>query len=157
MKTLIFKAVLMIGIMVGISNYLMYLSTGKSPFSFDSLSFGKPSVDASASKLKNLMPAGKDQAYKWTDENGTVHYSSEPPSHHQKAELIEVNPDTNLVQGLRIETEQGSESKAPVNSAPQRQLPQGSIYNPETIKTLMDDAKGVQETLNKRYESLEKH
>lgn len=152
MKTLIFKAVLMILIMVGISNYLMYIMTGKAPFSFGDMSLNMP--EASISELKSHIPAGKEQAYKWTDANGTVHYSSEPPPENHAVELIHVDPNTNLVQGLRSEPKK---VETQVNQVPATTLPTGSVYNPKTIKKLMDDAKGVQETLNKRYENLEKH
>lgn len=150
MKKLIFKTTLMVLVMVGFSNYVMYLMTGKSPFSFSEL----PSFSSANSTptLSDMLPAGKEQAYKWKDANGVVHYSSEAPPEGLDAQLIEVDPNTNLVQGISTK----SEPEDAQATSTQPEMPSGNIYNPNTIKKLMDDAKGVQETLNKRYEDLEK-
>ncbi|WNO10357.1 DUF4124 domain-containing protein [Teredinibacter sp. KSP-S5-2] len=151
MKKLIFKVVVMVAVMVGISNYMLYLITGKSPFSASN--FKVPDVSSVSSEIKKANPMGnKETAYKWTDENGVVHYSSEPPP-EQIAEKMEVNPDTNLVQGLRKEEEEvpGPQS-AP---APGLNLPDGSIYNPENIKKLVDDAKEIQNMMNERNKQME--
>lgn len=144
MGKIIVKALIMVGIAVGISNYLMYLSTGKTPFSsgMPDLSFDAPSLGNGSTK--------KQQAYKWTDEKGVVHYSSEAPPEMAQAEILEVDPNANLIQGVEIPTKE-----APKAAAAQPSMPKGNIYNPKTIKKLFDDAKGVQETLNKRYENLE--
>lgn len=138
--------------MIGISNYALYIMTGKSPMSFSLPNFASVSNSVKAPDLKGLIPAGKERAYKWKDADGLVHYSGEPPSEGQAVELLDVDPNTNLVQGLKATPKPSAE---PGPGPAQPQIPSGNIYSPETIKELMDNAKGVQDTLNKRYEDLE--
>lgn len=145
MKKLIFKCVVVVILALGVSNYMMYVMTGKLPFSSDSLpSFSSPSMPTFAE--------GKTTAYKWTDANGVVHYSSEPPPNPaDAAEKMEVDPNVNLIQGIKEEpTIAGAETEAP-------QGPDfsGNIYSPENVKKLVDDAKAVQEKMNERTKQLE--
>lgn len=152
MKKFAFKLTLMLGIMLGVSNYMMYIMTGKSPLSFSLSNFTKPSSGLSIPNVQNMIPAGKERAYKWTDANGVVHYSSEAPAGDEAVELLDVDPNTNLVQGLQV-TADAPEEK-PATEVPTT-VPSGNVYNPDTIKKLIDDAKSVQDTLNKRYEDME--
>lgn len=147
MKKLIFKCVFVVIAAVGVSNYMMYIMTGKLPFSKDSISL--PSF--SGSGLPSLSE-GKTTAYKWTDENGSVHYSSEPPPNPSvAAEKLEVDPNVNLIQGLKEETEiAGSDA-----SQPQGPDFSGNIYSPENVKKLVDDAKAIQGTMDERNKALE--
>lgn len=155
MGKLAFKLFAMLAIMLGVSNYMMYIMTGKLPFSADS--FSVPSLpDSLPSTIGSSILSKKQQAYKWTDENGVVHYSSEAPSDAAQATIIEVDPNTNMVQGLRSAAEPDTEATEP-KQEPHASLPQGNIYNPDTIKKLIDDAKNVQETLNKRNEDIDKY
>lgn len=142
MKSLIIKCIVMILLALGVSNYLIYIKTGKLPFSLDKI----PSISTpSFNDAPSFISGRKEQAYKWTDENGVTHYSSEAPKEvNNQAQIIEVDPDTNLVQGLRMDKE-----AAPTG------LPTGSVYNPKNVKKLMDDAKAVQEKMNERSKQLE--
>lgn len=151
MGKLLFKVVVMLAITIGVSNYAMYLMTGKMPMSdfFSKASVSGPDMP----EVSNLLPKGSERAYKWTDENGVVHYSSEAPE-HVNAETMNVNPDTNLIQGIQKTAKEEKIEQAPPT---QPLMPQGNIYNPGTIRKLMDDAKGVQSKLNERYEELENH
>lgn len=147
MAKIVIKLVVMLAIVVGISNYAMYIMTGKSPFSgFSS------DISINTPEVSDLLPKGKDRVYKWTDENGVVQYSSEAPQ-GAETETMTIDPNTNVIQGLRP----AAKKEAPQATSPpaQAQLPQGSIYNPENIRQLIDDAKNVQTTLNQRYETLE--
>ena len=147
MGKLILKIAVMMFIVLGISNYMMYLTTGKSPFSFS----GKAALPELGSS-KNLLPARKETAYRWRDENGVIHYSSEPPP-NAEAEKLEVDPSTNLIQGLELKEKQASEDK---EKPAEPEMPKANPYNPETIKKLFDDAKKVQETLDQRYKDIDK-
>lgn len=150
MGKLVFKAIAMLVVTIGISHYGMYLMTGRSPLS--DLSFSKlelPSFSAPA------LPQGKETAYKWKDENGVTHYSSEAPQHLQST-TIEVDPNTNLVQATKLPEKPKEDSKEPATTQPSVNVP-GPVYSPQTVKKLIDDANNVQNTLNERYESLEKY
>ncbi|TVZ39792.1 uncharacterized protein DUF4124 [Alteromonadaceae bacterium 2753L.S.0a.02] len=147
---LVIKLIVMVIVMLGISNYVLYIMTGKTPFSSDSL----PSISApKLSDLKPKLPAGKDKVYKWTDDKGVVHYSSEAPQQTTEAtETLEVDPNTNVIQGIEVPTEEKTET---VQAPP----PQPSLHNPysqEGVQKLMDDARNVQKLLDDRYEQQKK-
>lgn len=129
---------------LGASNYMMYIMTGKLPFSTESLpSFSSPSLPTFAE--------GKTTAYKWTDANGVVHYSSEPPPNPaESAVKMEVDPNVNLIQGIKEEPTIAGET-----DTPQGPDFSGNIYSPEKVKKLVDDAKAVQQQMNERTKSLE--
>lgn len=145
MKKLVIKCILMIGVFMGISQYFVYIMTGKSPleglkppsFSLDSIS---------APSIENIATGGKQTVYKWVDANGVTQYSAEPPP-DQVADTLEVDPNTNLVQGLKMEEE---EEEGTTTAAPEVNMPQ-NIYSPGAVKKLIDDAKNVSSMLNERY------
>nr|WP_306663329.1 DUF4124 domain-containing protein [Saccharophagus degradans] len=141
---MIFKCVVVVVLALGASNYMMYIMTGKLPFSTESLpSFSSPSLPTFAE--------GKTTAYKWTDANGVVHYSSEPPPNPADAAVkMEVDPNVNLIQGIKEEPTIAGEA-----DIPQGPDFSGNIYSPEKVKKLVDDAKAVQQQMNERTKSLE--
>lgn len=151
MKKLIIKSVIMVVLMIGFSNYMLYIMTGKSPFAETGLSMPKFSVNAP--KINNMNPlADGNTVYKWVDENGVTQYSSEPPPANIAKQTLELDPNTNIVQGLRPEDE---EEETPHAGPSEPILPQGPIYSPENVKKLIDDAKNVQNLLNERYQKQE--
>lgn len=142
-KKLVIKVIVLVVVMVGISNYAVYLMTGRSPFSAKDIALPSISVPK--------LPAGKDTAYKWVDEKGVVHYSTEPPPQAAaNAQKIEVDPNQNLVKGVEPAAESSGE---PVDqTAPTLQSP----YSPGAAQKLIEDAKNVQNLLNERYEMQKK-
>lgn len=151
MKKLITKAILVVVIALGASNYMLYIMTGKTPF--DSNDMKIPDLSLSSPKLDKINPlSGSSTVYKWVDENGVTQYSSEPPPENVQRKVLEIDPNVNVVQGLRIEEEEPQEIAQTQNNV----IPQGQVYNPQAIKKLMDDAKNVQKKLNERYKEQEK-
>jgi len=140
---LVVKVVIMVVIMVGMSNYVLYIMTGKTPFSTTSLEGASlPSIPT--------LPPGKETAYKWTDAQGVVHYSSEPPP-EQMADLKKmiVDPNVNLVQGAKPTPKPTPEQNDPqAESAP-------SLYNPQSVQKLVEDARNVEKLLNDRAKAQE--
>lgn len=135
----------MVVIFVGISNYGIYLTTGKAP----SLKALLPDLSFKTPSLDDLKPNfTEDTVYKWVDENGLTQYSSEPPPQQISAEVLELDQNTNVIKGLEIE--QAEESKNPDTSLA---VPEGTIYSPDNIKKIMDDAKNVQNLLDERYKN----
>ncbi len=146
MKKLIIKSVMMIAIFIGISQYFVYIMTGKSPL--DGLK--APEISLSTPDIKNAVTGGKQTVYKWVDANGVTQYTSEAPP-AQSATTMELDPNTNIVQGIKMPGDEESEKESPKS-----EIPQGNIYNPESIKKLMDDTKNVQKLLNDRYKQQDK-
>lgn len=142
---LVLKVMVMVAVMVGVSNYVLYLMTGKSPFSKDDI----PTI--ATPNLQNIvpaLPAGKDTVYKWTDADGAIHYSSEPPpeSHQASAEKMEVDPNTNLIQGIKVPE---PTPETAVSAAPPPQL--HSPHSIQGAQKLIEDAKNVQNLLDERF------
>ena len=152
MAKIILKMVVMLVVVVGVSNYALYIMTGKTPFSTNNLKM----PDISAPSVDSLVNGGKTTAYKWTDENGVVHYSSEPPPEHRQVEVLEVDPNVNLVQGVEKKEEIAGPGSQGPGSQPALDLPGGNVYSPENVQKLIQDAKDVQQKLNERYKEQEK-
>ncbi len=170
MKMLIFKAILVVLIALGASNYLVYLQTGKAPFDFNDLQLPDmptdlipselPKVslqlpDISLDSLKQDKPAanaGTDTIYKWVDENGVTQLSSEPPPAQQNAQILVVDPNANVIQSAGQVSGPETDDKQATATAPSPLL-QGQVYSPSQVNKLMDDAKNVQQLLNDRYEN----
>ncbi len=167
MKTLIFKSILILGIVLGIVNYMLYLHTGKMMIG-ELANIDISSVLPSKSELSimaNDIPADivstfegvvddQQAVYKWTDANGKIHYSSEPPDNTLITETVVIDPNQNIVK--RIETQPKEERAAgePSVSVEPTAL-DIQTYKPETIETLIKDAKEVQTLMNERTQRLE--
>lgn len=146
MKKFALKIILMLVVVVGLSNYGLYLMTGQTPFSRWKLPEFKTPEFSTANPLGNK----KEKAWKWVDENGVTHYSSEAPPQTQQAQEIEVDPNTNLIQGMeppeKKEEETASTTITPV---------EGPIYDPKNIQKLMENARKVEQVLQERHEQQE--
>lgn len=98
--------------------------------------------------LTNVVTDEKVQVYKWRDEHGVMQFSNTPPPASARAEQVELKPNSNLVQAVKI----------PRKEEP-RQVVQAESPNPYTMqgmKKVMDDARGVEELLRKRHEQQQK-
>jgi len=148
-KKLLVKLVLTVVVALGISNYSLFLLTGKNPFanvSLPNLSFSSEDLDAfsSSSPLSST-----ETTYKWTDENGLTHYSSEAPAENKLVEVIEVNPNTNLIKGIDMAQRENTEEKTNSQSG------DGSLYEAENIQLVLEKARNVEKLLQDRHEAQE--
>jgi hypothetical protein len=109
MARLIMKSLVVLVLMIGIGNYLVYLKTGQMPLSDMRARMGDDwivdlrelfSPNQLAADAKEAMKSVSDKAsepetpaptkvYKWTDANGQVHFGDKPLS--SGAEQIEVD------------------------------------------------------------------
>lgn len=100
-----------------------------------------------------LEPIGQTKVYRWKSPEGNWQLSDTPPD-GVTAEVIFVDPDTNLIQGLRAQKESVSANKTEAeNTAPAIPLPM--TISPNQVKKLVGDAKAVQETLNQRTQDMD--
>ena len=84
------------------------------------------------------------QVYKWRDANGVMQFSNTPPTDAQ-AEQVMFDPNTNLVQAVKI--------KLKVEPKPEQvQAKMPKPYSVKSMKKVMDDAKGVEDMLQQRFE-----
>lgn len=154
--------------MFGMSTYLLYVKTGKVP------EVSLPDVDIKSqlssiesltsvvsNKLEINSSSDSQMLYKWTDDNGNVHYSTEPPSQQKTARKISVDPNVNVMKAFKP-------TKPPVGDlqnngsasgndipGPTEKVTLTSAYNPKAVKKLIDDAKGVQSLVDERAKALE--
>jgi hypothetical protein len=93
--------------------------------------------------------------YKWRDEKGIIHYTSEKPKAQiNKLETIKIDNQTNVVPAVSDES--------PSIKSPQQQNTQVSseiptnVYSADGIKQLFDQAKNIQNQVNEQYEEIER-
>lgn len=101
-------------------------------------------------ELANVVPASvipdnKVQVYKWRDKNGVMQFSNTPPMDGGQAEQIEVNPNKNIVDAVKVPVEEEPEKEVASTEAP-------NPYSVSGMKKVMNDAKGVEQLLQQRHE-----
>lgn len=145
MKMLI-SMVLTLGVVLFASQYMLK-GMGGIP------GFGGGSESAS-SGLNNLGNAVLDEditVYQWTDEQGVTHYGSTPPTGQGSYQVKQIQANANLMQAHKPKAE---EEAADIQGPKVAKV--GSLYTPEGVKGMMDDASELQEQMNKRVEEQEK-
>ena len=173
MLKFIFKVIVVIILILGISNYANYLITGKTPdisinksslpkidiskltdSVTDKFESVKKSVTEKSESIKKDGPAENSHLYKWRDADGVIHYASEKPADNTPdIESIEISNDTNVVPSV------SAKAKVPVQQqSPQANLPTEipeNLYSPEGVKQLMNQAKDVQNLIDGRVQQLD--
>jgi len=142
-------------VILGILSVMPMIYMGK----FDPMAFFDSGLSKGVSEFKNLKTKApkslssigadkKVQVYKWRDENGVLQFSNTPPPTGGDAEKIELNPNKNIVQAVKI-----PEKEEPKEAAKTESL---SPYSVKGMKKVMNDAKGVESLLQKRHEEQQK-
>jgi len=98
--------------------------------------------------FSNAVTDEKVQVYKWRDENGVMQFSNTPPANGATAEQVVLNPNSNVVQAVKV-PEQEVATEADESETP-------NPYSVEGMKKVMNDAKGVEQLLQKRHEEQQK-
>ncbi len=145
MKMLI-SMVLTLGVVLFASQYMLK-GMGGIP------GFGGTSEPAS-SGLNNLGNALRDEdvtVYQWTDAQGVTHYGSTPPTGQGSYQVKQIQANANLMQAHKPQAEEEA-----VDTQGPKVAKVGSLYTPEGVKGMMDDASKLQEQLNQRTEEQEK-
>lgn len=101
---IVFKILVVLGVVVGIANYVIYLQTGRMPVQewVKNISLNPGDMASEAKNLgKNVIdqvkPSEPLKVYKWTDENGVVHYGERPAN--EAAQEVSIDTDHNVVSG----------------------------------------------------------
>ena len=142
-------------VIMGMLSLMPMIYMGK----FDPLSFFSSGFKGGVSDLKqikakvpknltNAITDEKVEVYKWRDEHGVMQFSNMPPPAGDNAEKLELNPNENIVQAVKIpvkeEPEEKTEAEAP------------SPYTMKGMKKVMKDAKDVEKMLQQRHEEQDK-
>jgi hypothetical protein len=142
-------------VILGILSVTPMIYMGK----FDPLSFIDSGFKTGSSEFKKLKAKApknltsvvsdeKVQVYKWRDENGVMQFSNTPPLSGGNAEQVVLNPNSNLVQAVKVPEKEAPEEVAKTESP--------NPYSVKGMKKVMDDARGVEGMLRKRHEEQQK-
>ena len=175
LKRIFFKLLVFTVICGGVASYVASINgvNVKKVLQTASKNFRLPNInmpslpDLPDTDIKKLLPdklsshSKAEQIYKWQDDRGVWHFSQEKPP-GTEVEAITLTPNRNLVKATELAAaSEPNEERTPYtkriggktsDSSEQETL--GSPYSPEGIKKLMEDARGVQELVNKRNEVL---
>ncbi len=132
---------------------------GRPLMSLDSLKMpdiAAPKLPDSA-KLPELEtePGREDIVYQWRDEEGMLHFTTEPPPAGTEYVVKGYDPQANLIQSVELEPEPVENVSPTGMDTGQISLDIGNPYSPANVKKLVDDAKQIQKILNDRYEQQE--
>lgn len=142
MKTLIVKCVMMVIIVIGLVHYALYLKTGQLPWQSPMLG-NLVTETLPAISLESVKPGSdKTRVYKWVDEQGVVNYSQEPPPDQANTEMLEIDPDVNLIQGTPV--------TAPVAAPRPRSVLIGDSSSSEGSQTPIEKAQAAKALLEAR-------
>ncbi|GAA5315915.1 MAG: hypothetical protein AseanaTS_11200 [Candidatus Pelagadaptatus aseana] len=97
-------------------------------------------------------PFGQTKVYRWQDKEGYWQLSDTPPA-DLEAEITYIDPDRNMIQGLR--SQPAPQPEAQDVSEQSSGVPLPLTISPSKVQKLMDDAKQVQETLNQRTQDMD--
>lgn len=135
---------------LGVLSVVPLIMMGKfDPMAFFDSGFSRGASEFSKLKAqapKNLTSVVTDkrvQVYKWRDEHGVMQFSNVPPATDRDAEQVVLDPNSNLVQAVKV-----PEKKEAPKAAVQTQRP--NPYSVKGMKKVMDDAKGIEALLQKR-------
>ncbi|MFV2004438.1 MAG: DUF4124 domain-containing protein [Gammaproteobacteria bacterium] len=117
---------------------------------FSSIGFNVSDVKP-LNKLTNAITDEKVQVYKWRDGNGVMQFSNTPPPTETQAEKIVLDTNSNVMQAVKVSVKEEKPEQQPV---PTVKAP--SPYSIKSMKKVMDDARGVEELLQKRHEEQQK-
>ncbi len=135
---------------LGVLSVVPLIMMGKfDPMAFFDSGFSRGASEFSKLKAqapKNLTSVVTDkrvQVYKWRDEHGVMQFSNVPPATDRDAEQVVLDPNSNLVQAVKV-----PEKKEVPKAVVQTQRP--NPYSVKGMKKVMDDAKGIEALLQKR-------
>jgi len=114
-------------------------------FSKGASEFNKLKAKAPKS-LSSVVSDKKVRVYKWRDEHGVMQFSNTPPPEVSNAEQVVLDPNSNLVQAVKVPV------KEEEKSAPAVATDMPNPYSVKGMKKVMDDAKGIEGLLQKRHE-----
>ncbi len=94
--------------------------------------------------------------YRWQDAEGGIQFSNELPPVGVTFEIVEVNPEANLIQAQPVNREDGSESATLIDdSASQTRLPSPLTVSPGEAVQLYEDAHEIREISEQRLRQQE--
>jgi len=95
--------------------------------------------------------------YKWQDDEGVWHYSDQPQE-DQEVETVTVNTNANLIQGLRIEDEEGKEvlERKPESKSEASSIPLPMTVPLEKVSKMLEDVSNMQQVMDDRKKQIDR-
>jgi hypothetical protein len=165
MKTLIFKSTVAVMLALGLSNYFIYLKTGKVPLGdwptkvsnfISNKHFDAKDLASDAKKMANkvtgdTLDIGESgvKVYKWTDAKGVVHYDNKPV---EGAKVLTINTDTNILTAEKLPEK--VEEKGDKKAEPKEKSVEESLENIDE-KTPIEKAQAVSDAMKARAKQQE--
>lgn len=147
------KLLLKAGITLGVMfiGYKYILTGGTDGFQLPGMSSVTEKMSEGVSGLENAVVEEDVTVYQWVDDKGVTHFGGTPPTGQGTYDKKEIRTNTNLLNAYKAPE---VEDKKP--SQRSRVSSVGSVYSPEGVKNLMDDAKGVSDQMSDRAADQQK-
>ena len=114
------------------------------------------------STSKEITPAsdddlnGKDIFYKWYDSEGNIQFSSEPPADGIEYTLKGFDPDTNVIQAVKLPPERSkTDDSTPEHTKTAAPKDDVNPYSGDSIKKLFEDTRNIEKLLGQRLQDRE--
>jgi len=140
------KLLLKAGIALGVMfiGYKYILTGGAGGFQIPGMDGLSNKADKGISTIENAVVEKDVTVYQWVDDKGVTHYGGTPPAGQGEYAKKEIRANTNVISALKVSEEpEEVEMKSRVSRV-------GSVYSPEGVKKLMDDAGDISKTLDER-------
>jgi len=145
---LLLKAGITLGVMfIGYK----YILTGGIGFQIPGMQDVTSKAGKSLGELGNAVVDKEVTVYQWVDAQGHTHYESTPPTGQGNYLKKSIRTSTNIMNAQKIAEEEEREE-----TQKSRVARVGSVYSPEGVKDLMDDAKNTSKLLEDRAAEQEK-
>ncbi len=149
------KLLLKAGIALGVMfiGYKYILTGGLGGFQLPGMQNTASKAKQGLSEIGNAVVDKEVTVYQWVDAQGMTHYGSTPPTGQGNYEKKSIHTSTNLMSAYKIRSEDDEEEQTTQKSRVSRV---GSVYSPEGVKDLMEDAKNTEKLLEDRAAAQEK-
>lgn len=151
---LLFKVGIKVGIVIGVLLGVPYFIMGKGELP-DFLTGIFQKAEEKVNLPQNISSVTTDTevtVYQWVDENGIKQFGNAPPPGAVNVKTINLKPNTNIMKAFKAPEEEEEPEEGPKVTT----LLESSPYSVDGVKGVVDDAKGVQDTLDKRMEEQQK-
>ncbi|TNF37565.1 MAG: DUF4124 domain-containing protein [Gammaproteobacteria bacterium] len=157
MMKLLFKVVVLVGIMLTVPYYL--LGSGAMPdFLKNMIGSGQSEQPALPKNLSSVTTDKNVTVYKCKDASGQIQFSDTPCGN---GETIHLRPDTNVVQAVKVPEKEEEASGGSLISLGSKKDKDGNTelpnpYSPEGVQQIIKDAQNAAELMNKRNQETAK-